>query len=121
MCPSLLHLDFIITVGIHLILLPPPRGHFFLLFFFTIKIKLRNLAANYKSLIFFCVNQDIPGFVQTNPRPGWQGLPKRPAADEERGRTPDLVSDESAPNRSARTSCFYLHLGVTFFFFFFLP
>ncbi|KAI9388343.1 hypothetical protein POPTR_009G048602v4 [Populus trichocarpa] len=75
MCPSLLHLDFIIT--------------------------------------------GISGFVQTNPRPGWQGLPKRPAADEERGRTPDLVSDESAPNRSARTSCFYLHLGVTFFFFFF--
>ncbi|KAJ7006494.1 hypothetical protein NC653_005756 [Populus alba x Populus x berolinensis] len=29
--------------------------------------------------------------------------PKRSAADEERGRTPDLVSDESAPNHSART------------------
>jgi len=50
------------------------------------------------------VNQGIPGFAQTNPRPGWQGLPKRPVADEERGRTPDLVSDESTPNRSARTS-----------------
>ena len=52
---------------------------------------------------FFFVNQDIPGFAQTNPRPKWQGLPKRPAADEERGRTSDLVSDESTPNRSART------------------
>ena len=52
---------------------------------------------------FFFVNQGIPGFAQTNPRPKWQGLPKRPAADEERGRTSDLVSDESTPNRSART------------------
>jgi hypothetical protein len=55
----------------------------------------------FSSLFFFFVNQGIPGFAQTNPRPGWQGLPKRLAADEERGRTPDLVSDESAPNRSA--------------------
>ena len=54
--------------------------------------------------VFFGVNQGIPGFVQTNPRPGWQGLPKRPAADKERGRTADLVSDESAPNCPARTS-----------------
>jgi len=53
---------------------------------------------------FFGVNQGIPGFAQTNSRPGWQGLSKRPAANEERDRTPDLVSDESAPNRSARTS-----------------
>jgi hypothetical protein len=30
-------------------------------------------------------------------------LLKRLAADEERGRTLDLVSDESAPNRSVRT------------------
>jgi len=49
------------------------------------------------------VNQGIPDFVQTNPRPGWQGLSKRPAADEERGQTPNLVSDESAPNRSSKT------------------
>jgi len=30
-------------------------------------------------------------------------LPMGPAADEERGQTPDLVSEESAPNRFART------------------
>jgi hypothetical protein len=29
-------------------------------------------------------------------------LPKRPTADEERGQTPDLVSDKSVPNHSAR-------------------
>ena len=55
------------------------------------------------SFFFFFLNQGIPGFVQTNPRSKWQGLPKRPAADEERGRTSDLVSDESTPNHSART------------------
>ncbi|KAJ6905848.1 hypothetical protein NC652_023564 [Populus alba x Populus x berolinensis] len=36
-------------------------------------------------------------------RTGWQVLPKRPAADEERGRTPNLISDKSATNHSART------------------
>ena len=60
--------------------------------------------------IFFGVNQGIPGFTQTNPRPAWQGLLKRPAADEEKGRIPDLVSDESAPNRSTRTSWMYLQI-----------
>jgi hypothetical protein len=65
------------------------RRPFFFLFFFI--------------FFFFGVNQDIPDFAQTNPRSGWQGLSKRPAADEERGRTPNLVSDESAPNRSSKT------------------
>ncbi|KAJ6870187.1 hypothetical protein NC652_035954 [Populus alba x Populus x berolinensis] len=37
-------------------------------------------------------------------RTGWQVLPKGPAADKERGRTPNLISNESAPNHSARTS-----------------
>jgi len=36
-------------------------------------------------------------------------LPKGPAANEERGRTPDLVSDKSAPNRSARTHGYSKH------------
>jgi hypothetical protein len=51
-------------------------------------------------------------------RTGWQVLPKGRAADEEKGRTPDLVSDESAPNHSARTHglniCLYL--GARFLF-----
>ena len=68
----------------------------FFYFYFFVK--------NAQTFFFFFLNQGIPGFAQTNLRPGWQGLLKRPAADEERGRTPDLVSDESAPNRSARTS-----------------
>jgi hypothetical protein len=54
--------------------------------------------------IFFFLNRGISGFAQTNLRPGWQGLLKRPTANEKRGWTPNLVSDESAPNRSARTS-----------------
>jgi hypothetical protein len=45
-------------------------------------------------------------------RTGWQVLPKGPAADEERGRTPDLISDESAPNCSARTPWVHFSLLV---------
>jgi hypothetical protein len=50
------------------------------------------------SILFFLVK---PGYPRRWPKliswPGWQGLPKRPSADEEEGRTPNLVSEESMP------------------------
>jgi len=49
------------------------------------------------------VNRDILGFA-TNPHSRRKGLFKRPAANKERGGTPNLVSDDSATNHSTRTS-----------------
>jgi len=48
--------------------------------------------------LFFLVKPGYPRrWPRLIPRPGWQGLPKRPAADEEEGQTPNLVSNESIP------------------------
>ena len=48
------------------------------------------------SLFFFFVKPRYPRrWPRLIPQSGWQGLPKRPSADEEEGRTPNLVSDES--------------------------
>ena len=69
------------------------------------KILIVNLKDDACVFFFFWYNQGYPErWPRLIPfRTGWQVLPKRPAADEERGRTPDLVSDESTPNHSART------------------
>jgi hypothetical protein len=65
------------NTNLFLIFLKYIKNHFFI-FIFLLKM-------HKHSFFFFFVNQGIPGFAQANLRPGWQGLLKRPAADEERG------------------------------------
>jgi hypothetical protein len=72
----------------------------FLTFFFNFFLfhQCYNFFLKKISSSFFLVK---PGYPRRWPRlipwPGWQGLPKRPSADEEEGRTLNLVSDESMP------------------------
>jgi hypothetical protein len=58
--------------------------------------RIRYFYSCFHCFFFFFVKPRYPRrWSRLISQSGWQGLPKRPSADEEEGRTPNLVSDES--------------------------